>query len=108
MGGTVLTTDFVPATVAPGDTTTLTFRLTNSSPTSPVTAISFSNNLAQFMSGIAPTSTSDRPDICGTGSLLSHDRYNELIVFSGGSLPAGGSCDFSVDLVVPQGAFSGT
>lgn len=82
--------------VPPGGTVTLEFTIDNLA-NQPVTAISFTDDLNAALSGLVATGLPQN-NLCGAGSSLSG---TSLLSFSGGSLPAGGSCTFSVSLNVP-------
>lgn len=88
----------------PGGTQTLRFTIGNLDAGSGVIGIAFSDNLDNVLTGLAavglPTS-----DVCGVGSSLSG---GSSIVLSNGSLPAGGSCEFTVTVQVPQEAATGS
>ncbi|MEM7358995.1 MAG: thrombospondin type 3 repeat-containing protein [Pseudomonadota bacterium] len=104
-----LTKEFIDDPVAPGDTVTLEFTLTNLDTTSAASMIAFDDNLADILPG-TPDITIDTmfvvTDICGVGSSLTAVGSSS-ISFTGGALPAGGSCTFSATLDVPAGAAAG-
>ena len=92
------TKNFQKQQVIPGDTVALEFTLTNSNTDFNITGISFSDDLNAMLAGsyaigITPTLN----DVCGAGSSLSGTN---TISFSNGALAAGGSCSFSVDIVI--------
>jgi hypothetical protein len=88
----------------PGGSTSLTFEISNSSASDTLSGISFSDNLDHVLSGLSVTSNLPINDVCGAGSVLSNTSGLSL---SGGNLAAGGSCSFSVDLMVPANAAPG-
>ncbi len=90
--------------VLPGATVDLEFTLTNSHPTATATDIQFSDFLTGVVSGLASTSGSVA-DVCGSGSLISGTSN---LTFSGGTLAAGESCSFSVELQTPANAVPNT
>ena len=89
---------FADGNVSLGTTTSLDFLLTNLSGTEAITDIAFSDNLDAVLSGLQATGL-PVADLCGAGSSLSG---TSILSFTGGSLPAGASCAFSVDLAVPS------
>ncbi len=91
---------FLTNPVIPGQTTTLEFTITNLDPNRPVSDIAFTDSLP---AGLSATNT-PVTDPCGNGSSLSGTTF---LTFSGGSLPAGGSCTFTVDLAVSTNAQDG-
>jgi uncharacterized repeat protein (TIGR01451 family) len=104
-----LTKSFLTDPVGGGDTTTVEFTLTNSSATSAATAISFTDNLGSFLSGVAP-STLPAAGFCGGGSSIGTASVGgDLTLFvSNASLVASASCTFSVDLLIPPNTPAGT
>lgn len=86
----------------PGGTVTLEFTLTNSSPVSDATAISFADPLG-FLPGLAAVGLPAN-DVCGLGSSISGTT---TLIFTGGNLLAGASCTFPVTLQIPAGAAAG-
>lgn len=80
----------------------LTFKIKNLDVTSAVADLSFSDNLDDVISGLEATSLPGTP--CGAGSVLSG---TSLVTMVGGSLAAGDSCDFEIDLLVPLSALPG-
>ena len=96
----VLTKAFTDDPVAPGGTVTLEFTITNPNPTEEATDIAFTDDLDAALSGLVAVGL-PADDICGAGSSLTGAG---LLEFTGGRLPPGGSCTFSVTLQVPAGA----
>jgi len=94
---------FTDDPVAPGGTVTAEFTITNFDRSSGATDIAFTDNLDATLSGLVATGL-PAADICGAGSVLSG---TSVLTFSGGNLPAGGSCTFSAPLQVPVGASPG-
>ncbi len=90
--------------VVAGDTVVLTFTLQNLDTGNPVSGLSFPDNLGNMLSGAVATDL-PKSDVCGTGSQL--DSTSSLVTFSGGNLPAGGSCNFTVTVLVPAGTAAG-
>jgi uncharacterized repeat protein (TIGR01451 family) len=106
-----VTTDFLALAktfttnpVVPGATATLQFTVTNLNPSLPATNIAFTDDLGAALTGLAATGL-PLNNICGTGSQLSG---TSLLMLTGGNLPAGGSCTFSVSLQVPDTVPPGT
>ncbi|HSR70200.1 MAG TPA: hypothetical protein VLU25_19885 [Acidobacteriota bacterium] len=98
-----LTKTFTDDPVVPGGTVTLEFMLANLNAGSAASGITFTDNLGAALSGLAAIGLPAN-DICGAGSTISG---TSLLTLTGGNLPAGGSCTFSVTLQVPAVA-SGT
>lgn len=91
-------------TVTPGDTTTLTFMITNPDPVNSATAISFTDDLDAVLPGLVAVDT-PRSDICGAGSQITGASF---LTFADGILAPGASCMFSVTVEVPDVASGGT
>ena len=94
---------FAMAPVQAGGTTSLEFTITNNDAL-PLTRLSFSDDLDSAISGLVATGL-PLTDVCGTGSTISGTSSLSLI---GGNLTGGGSCTFSVDLLVPASAVPGS
>ncbi|MEO1369535.1 MAG: hypothetical protein AAFX50_20335, partial [Acidobacteriota bacterium] len=90
-----------------GSTVTMEFTVTNTSSDFPLTDIAFTDSLG-FLSGVAATSL-PAAGYCGAGAQVFQSDLggNPTLSFSGGSLPAGGSCTFSVDLLTPSTSNAG-
>lgn len=90
----------------PGGTVALTFFIQNltasGSPT--ISRLSFEDDLAAVIPGLAATGL-PATDVCGAGSVL--DGTTVITLIDGNLLP-GGSCTFSVDLLVPPSALAGS
>jgi hypothetical protein len=100
VAGVLFSKSFVDDPVLPGGTATLEFNITNLDTTLEVSGMVFTDDLSSTLSGL--TATSLPPDgFCGAGSTLTGTTF---LVFTGGALPALGSCTFSVTVVVPVGA----
>jgi len=98
-----LTKSFTNDPVLPGDTVTLEFTIQNTD-AAEVTGITFTDDLGAALSGLVATGL-PMNDVCGAGSQL---YYTSVLTMTGGTLPAGESCTFSVTLQVPAGATPGT
>jgi hypothetical protein len=94
------TDDPVPA----GRAVTLEFSIFNWDRNSPVTNLTFSDDLDAVLSGLAATGL-PLNDVCGAGSQISGAG---LLTLTGGNLPPEGSCTFSVSVQLPSGAATGT
>ncbi|MEZ5485080.1 MAG: hypothetical protein R3F01_07980 [Lysobacteraceae bacterium] len=103
-----ITKTFLTNPVGAGDTVTLEFTIQNSSSTSSATDIAFMDNLTQFMSGVMVTAL-PAPGFCGAGSgmFVASISGDDQMGMSGGNLGAGGSCTFSVDLLIANGIAPG-
>jgi hypothetical protein len=97
---------FTDDPVPPGGTATLQFTINNFDRSNAMTAIGFTDDLAPVLAGLTATGL-PLSDPCGTGSGLAGSAGDTLLTFTGGSLPAGGSCTFSVSVAVPGGAADG-
>ncbi|KAA6185351.1 hypothetical protein F2Q65_08705 [Thiohalocapsa marina] len=89
-----LNKSFSADTVAPGGALALSFTLTNLHPDRSVTAIEFSDDLGAVMPGL--TAASVASNTCD-GTITT----GPTLGYSGGTLGAGASCSFSVDLQMP-------
>ena len=95
-----------------GPTTTsgtpqLTFNLNNESATMAAADLNFNDDLEATLSGLTANPLTIPASPCGAGSTLAASVGNSLLTFAGGNLPAGGSCSFVVDLLVPAAAALG-
>ena len=98
-----ITKSFTDDPVSPGASATLEFTIANLDAVQSATAITFSDDLDAALSGLAATGT-PMNDVCGVGSQISGTSF---LTLTGGTLPAGGSCTFSVPLQVPAAATPG-
>ncbi|WP_456299503.1 DUF7933 domain-containing protein [Oleiphilus messinensis] len=90
--------------VGPGQSTTAQFTLTyDANAPDAVTAVGFTVDLDAALSGLVSTSAL-QSNVCGAGSSVSG---TSTITFTGGSLTAGNSCNFSVTLQTPANASPG-
>ncbi|MEM9558591.1 MAG: thrombospondin type 3 repeat-containing protein [Acidobacteriota bacterium] len=94
---------FVDDPVGAGETATLEFTLQNLDRRNTATGITFTDDLDAMLPG-AVAAGLPSADPCGSGSTLSG---TSLVTLSGGTLPAEGSCTFSVTVDVPAGAADG-
>jgi hypothetical protein len=95
-----LTKEFTDDPVAPGDTATLEFTIDNLDATQAASSITFTDDLGAALTGLAAIGLPQN-DVCGAGSQISGVG---LLTLTGGNLPSGGSCTFSVTVQVPGGA----
>jgi hypothetical protein len=95
-----ITKSFTDDPVRPGASATLEFTIANLDTVQSATAITFTDDLDAALSGLAATGT-PMNDICGVGSQISGTSF---LTLTGGTLPAGGSCTFSVPVQVPAAA----
>ena len=93
----VLEKEFLDDPVAPGGTVTLQFTLTNTDQNNAITNITFNDDLDAALAGLTSISGTQL-DVCGTGSQVTGSG---VVTLSGGSLPAGGGCAFTVTVSVP-------
>jgi uncharacterized repeat protein (TIGR01451 family) len=91
---------FDPDTVEIGQTTLLSFTITNPDPLNAVTDVAFSDDLDAAVPGMVAVDT-PQSDVCGAGSELTGTA---VISLSGGSLGPGASCSFAVAVAVPLDA----
>ncbi|HVS13269.1 MAG TPA: IPTL-CTERM sorting domain-containing protein [Thermoanaerobaculia bacterium] len=103
VAGVELTKSF-GGVAGPGGTVELTFTLTNLSAGSPVDGLGFTDDLDAVLPGLVAVGL-PMSDVCGPGSQISG---SSVLVFSNGSLAAGGTCDFTVTLEVPADAAPGS
>ncbi len=89
--------------VKSGDVVGLTFMIDNPDPVNAATGITFTDDLDAVIPGLAATGT-PLADVCGLGSSL---NGTSVINLAAGMLDPGGSCTFTVDVVIPQ-ASNGT
>ncbi len=103
IAGLTFAKSFTGNPALPGSQTTLEFTLTNESVTTAISSIVFTDNLSPVLTGLEAVGLPAN-DVCGAGSQISGTNF---LIFSGGSLAAGGSCTFSVTLQIPAGAAAG-
>ncbi|MCP4289534.1 MAG: hypothetical protein GY792_34780, partial [Gammaproteobacteria bacterium] len=97
----LLTKSFTDDPVTPGGTVTLEFTLTNDNPDESPDPITFTDDLDAVISGMVATTNLPISPVstCGAGSEV---EGPSVLVFSGGALSGGASCDFSVTLSIPE------
>lgn len=91
------TKTFLSNPVFPGNTVNLEFTVTNLDATRSASAIGFTDDLGAALAGLTAVGL-PLPNICGAGSSISGTT---LLTFTGGILPAAGSCTFQVTVQVP-------
>ncbi len=91
---------FLNNPIGAGQITTMEFTITNSSSTSAVTDIAFTDNLSTFLSGSIPSAL-PAAGFCGAGSqaFTFNSGGDLLLQITGANLPESGSCTFSVDIL---------
>ncbi|HEY2393857.1 MAG TPA: hypothetical protein VGK22_21970 [Candidatus Angelobacter sp.] len=93
----ILTKAFGAATIPLNGTTTLTFTVTNPNATVALTGIGFGDTLPVGLKVATPNGLTGS---CGAGTITTGGISGASVVnLSGGTLPAGGSCTFSVNVV---------
>ncbi len=101
----VLTKTFTNDPVAPGDTVTLEFTITNLDlAAAGIDTIQFTDDLDAALSGLRAIGLPAN-NVCGAGSQIAG---TSLLTFTGGVLANGASCTFSVTLRVPDSAPAGS
>ncbi|MDJ0837801.1 MAG: DUF11 domain-containing protein [Acidobacteriota bacterium] len=93
--------------VPPDGTATLEFTIDNVGLVNADT-ITFTLNTATTLSGLTIDPASLPVTPCGAGSTATLLPGNQLLIFAGGIVNAGNSCNFSVDLLIPSGAAEGS
>ena len=95
---------FLETATPPGGTATIRFSLTlPESASTPVTAITFSDDLDAMLSGATAVNL-PLSDVCGAGSAVTGTT---TVAFGGGSLSPGESCSFDVAVSIPPGVATG-
>jgi uncharacterized repeat protein (TIGR01451 family) len=87
-----------------GGTVDLTFNITNLDASLAQSDINFTDDLNAMLPGATAVGL-PMADVCGAGSLISGSG---IIQLTGGSLTAGGSCQFTVTVSIPASATAGT
>ncbi|MCP4250734.1 MAG: hypothetical protein GY778_27160, partial [bacterium] len=95
--------EFTDDPVAPGDTVTLEFTLTNLDPSETITDITFSDNFEDVVTGLAETSGMALLNECGGSATLPTSNF----IYTGGSLAGGASCTIRLSLDVPGTTVAG-
>ncbi len=101
------TKSFATNPIEAGASQTMTFTITSTS-ADQIFEIEFTDDLANFLGGITPTGI-DLPanGFCGFGSHASASDSNGILEVQGAFLEANGSCEFSVEFIVPTGLTPG-
>lgn len=100
----MLSKEFTDDPVAPGDTVTLEFTLTNLDASETAIDLALTDDLDATLAGLVATGLPTN-DICGVGSTVAGTSF---LTVTGGSLAGGASCQFSVTLAVPASVPLGT
>ena len=102
----VFSKNILPATTiaAEQENIVVEFTIENLDPINDATAAFFTDNLAAAITGWS-SSSGNVNDVCGTGSQISGTTF---LIFTGGIIPAGGSCTFAVDTNIPVATAVGT
>ena len=100
----VLEKEFVEEPVFAGDTVTLRFNIQNGDATDVATDMIFTDDLDDAVSGMTALGL-PISDVCGAGSQIEGTNF---LIFTGGSVPAGGSCAFDITVQVPPDAVAET
>ncbi|MGJ8628474.1 MAG: hypothetical protein ACSHXB_16050 [Sulfitobacter sp.] len=95
---------FATALSGPGEIVDLTFNIFNPNRSDSMTALSFTDDLDAMLAGTVMTG-GPLADPCGAGSTVSG---TSVISFSGGTLAAGASCAFTVQVQIPSVAPAGS
>jgi len=96
--------NFASATVFAGDTTTLTYRIENISATETVSSARFSDNLDDVIVGLVRNGAVAL-NICGLNSSISG---TDIVSVEGINLAPNQSCEFDVNLTIPNTSQPGT
>jgi hypothetical protein len=89
--------------IGAGSAASLTFTLTNLSSTHEASGLAFLDDLGAMISG-ATASNLPPTGFCGPGSTISG---TSVITFTGGSLPSGDSCSFTISVNIPISTAAG-
>lgn len=99
-----LAKSFVDDPATPGGVVTLEFTVANADLTETAADLAFTDDLGAVIPGLVATGL-PAADVCGPGSQLTG---TSVVSLTGGTLPPGGSCTFSVPVQVPGDVASGT
>jgi hypothetical protein len=104
-----ITKSFLNDPIVAGGTSTLEFTITNNSPTSALSNINFTDNIDAFISGTT-VGNLPAPGSCGMGSFFFVTTVNGSLTFQvmNANIPAGGSCNFTIDVTTPSETLSGS
>jgi uncharacterized repeat protein (TIGR01451 family) len=103
IGPPVISKTFAPASIPVGGTTVLTFTILNPNPTVALAGVAFNDTLPI---GIAVASPNGLIGSCGAGTITTGTVAGfSIVTLSGGTIAAGGSCTFSVNV---NGSAAGT
>jgi hypothetical protein len=90
-----LTSSFTPTSIAAGDTTALSFTITNPNASGSLNAIAFTDTLP---AGLVVDNPNGTNGTCGSASVLTAAPGSGTITLTGGKLAAGASCTISADV----------
>ena len=97
----ITTAEFLGGPFLPGDTVTLRYTIANPNTSQALTSLIFTHNLGSVpgltTTGALPTNP------CGGSSSITGTTF---VIFVGGEVPAGDSCTFDVDVLIPVSADS--
>ncbi len=102
VAGISFTKEFIGDPVIAGDTLPLRFTIENQHPTDDATITFFTDSLSTTLAGLAATGGATT-DTCG-GSLSG----TTFLIYVGGSVTAGSSCEIEVPVLVPPASADGT
>ena len=89
-----ITKSFAPTSIAVGGTSTLSFTITNPNASTAFTGVGFSDT---FPAGVVISTPNGLTGSCGAGTFTAV-AGNGNFILSGGTIPASGSCTFSVSV----------
>jgi len=104
----LVTKSFINDPVGAGSDVTLEFTVTNTSTTLAATNINFVDDLISIFPASTVVTPLNIPDACGVGSAVNVTVISAMsLALTNGTLPAGGSCTFSIAITVPNGLSNG-
>ncbi len=103
------TKTFLQNPIPAGGTATLEFTITNNSTTNTLESVTFTDPIADFLSGATVTNL-PAGNSCGTGSTFFTSTVAGELVFqvNGANIAPSGSCTFTIDLAIPDNVPTGT
>lgn len=99
--GLVFEKDFVESPVIPGQSVTLRYTIDNIHPTDDASSMSFTHDLTAILPGVPDVTTTLPPIVDTCGGVMSGPSF---LIYSGGSVLSGQSCEIELSLQVPAGA----
>jgi hypothetical protein len=94
IGPASLTKAFAPATINVGDTSVLTFAMTNPNATSPLSNVGFTDT---FPAGVVVGTPNGLTGSCGGGTITA-TAGSGSVVLAGATLAASGTCTFAINV----------